>query len=280
MTHKEKLLNYYNATHIDYRVLWSGSDNRAVHFGYYDENTVKHGDALTRLNEVLAKAVKITESDRVLDSGCGYGGSGMWLAENIGSNVSGITAVPMQVAKGTRYIKERKLEKKVEILEMDYTQTTFPDRSFDVYWGLESIVHAEDRQEVINEAYRLLKTGGRIVIAEYTFRENPELTGEEKAYLKPWLDSWAMPTLLTPKEYVESLKLAGFTDIQIQDVTVNIKPSLRRLEILSILNYPIALLIAPFFFKKERLENYYGSWRQINALKKGLWTYSIITANK
>jgi hypothetical protein len=106
------------------------------------------------------------------------------------------------------------------------------------------------------------------------------LNESEKKYLKPWLDGWAMPRLLTSLQMKQLLAEAGFEDIEIVDITEHVKPSLRRLEILSILNYPIALCIAPFFFRKERVNNYWASWRQIRALKKGLWKYSVITARK
>ncbi|MHB1087016.1 MAG: hypothetical protein ACYCZ0_04700, partial [Minisyncoccota bacterium] len=131
---------------------------------------------------------------------------------------------------------------------------------------------------VLDEAHRVHKFSGRIVIAEYTLRD--DLTNTEREFLAPWLDGWAMPGLLTRGEYQHELENSGFKNIQIRDATENIRPSLRRLEILSILNYPIALCIAPLFFRKERLENYYASWRRIHALKKGLWEYSIIVAEK
>jgi tocopherol O-methyltransferase len=278
MEHKQRIINYYDATHIDYRVFWTGGDNRAVHFGYYDDRTQDHSSALARMNEVLAEAAGIAREDVVIDAGCGYGGSAMWLAEAYGCDVTGITLSPLQAAKGQRYVQERGLSDKVRIREGDYSDLGYKNGFFSVYWALESLVHAEDRKRVIAEANRVLKPDGRIAIAEYTLRSG--LSPSEKSYLMPWLNGWAMPGLLTREEYAKHLEEGGFMDIQIRDATEHVRPSLRRLEILNILNYPIALFVAPLFFRKERLENYYGSWRQINALKKGLWQYSIITARK
>lgn len=280
MNHKQKVINYYNATHIDYRALWTGTDDLAVHFGYYDERATNHREALMRINEVLADLITVSSEDKVLDAGCGYGGSAMWLAENFGSEVTGITLSPLQAAKGQRYVAERGLQSKVRILEGDYSNLPFQDETFDVYWALESWVHAENRQRVYAEAMRVLKPNGRIVIAEYTVRENPPLSGSERAYLEPWITGWAMQPLKTPTELTSELSQVGFSNIKLQDATEHVKPSLKRLEILSILNYPIALFVGPLFFRPERLQNYYGSWRQINALKKGLWKYSIVTARK
>lgn len=279
-SHQQRVIDYYDATHIDYRVLWVGDENRAVHFGYYDLSARDHQSALAQMNYVLARAVDITEKDNILDAGCGYGGSAMWLAKQYGCHITGITLSPLQAAKGQRYVRERQLQDNVQIMQGDYTVLPFEDDTFDVYWALESLVHADDRNKVLREACRVLRPGGRLVIAEYTLREEPALTGQEKEYLRPWLYNWAMPQLLTKSDFTKILSENRFLEIKIQDVTDHVKPSLRRLEILSMLNYPIALFIAPLFFRKERLENYYGSWRQIKALKKGLWQYTIITASK
>jgi tocopherol O-methyltransferase len=181
MKHSDRVLNYYNATYLDYRVLWSGSADRAIHFGYYDEKAKNHRAAVIRLNEVLASKVGIQNTDTVLDAGCGYGGSALWLAKHLGCSVTGITLVPFQVEKGQRYAKERGLDANVQIFEMDFSHTSFPKESFEVYWALESLVHAENRDTVLLEASRVLKPNGRIVIAEYTLRENPPLASHEKS---------------------------------------------------------------------------------------------------
>ena len=107
MEHKEKVINYYNATYLDYRVLWSGSNDRAIHFGYYNEKVRNHRAAVLYLNEVVARTVDVKKTDSVLDAGCGYGGSVLWLTEHIGCDVTGVTLVPFQVDKGQQYIQER-----------------------------------------------------------------------------------------------------------------------------------------------------------------------------
>ncbi len=60
--------------------------------------------------------------------------------------------------------------------------------AFTLIWALESVVHAPSKGDFAREAFRLLKPGGRIVLAEYMARDNPPLTSAEAAMLKPWLD--------------------------------------------------------------------------------------------
>jgi len=45
---------YYDETWMDYRMLWLNPQNRAIHFGYWDEHTRSHTQSLFAMNRVLA----------------------------------------------------------------------------------------------------------------------------------------------------------------------------------------------------------------------------------
>ncbi|MGH7749466.1 MAG: SAM-dependent methyltransferase, partial [Candidatus Dormibacteria bacterium] len=87
----DAIVGYYDETWLDYRILWLNPDNLAVHFGYTDQSTRSHTDALKNMNRVLADRVQIQSGERVLDAGCGVGGSSFWLAKERGAEVVGIT---------------------------------------------------------------------------------------------------------------------------------------------------------------------------------------------
>ena len=90
---------YYDETWLDYRFLWLNPRNLAVHFGYWDERTRNHGESLVNMNRLLASRIGIRTGHRVLDAGCGVGGSSLWLAQTCGATIVGITPVASQVAR-------------------------------------------------------------------------------------------------------------------------------------------------------------------------------------
>ena len=65
-TQKELVQKYYQATHFDYKNLWTGEKDLTIHFGYYDDLAKKHKDAVMRLNAMLASYAKIKESAIVM----------------------------------------------------------------------------------------------------------------------------------------------------------------------------------------------------------------------
>ena len=178
--------HYYDETWHDYRWLWLNPSNYAIHFGYWDDRTRKHADALNRLNAALAERIGIQHGARILDAGCGVGGSAIWLAETFAARVVGITPVASQVERARRFGVQRGVSDRVRFAKEDYLHTSFPDASFDVVWALESICHAADKAGFYREARRLLRPGGRLGIVEYLRTARPLPHGDE-ALLHSWL---------------------------------------------------------------------------------------------
>ncbi|MBV9728891.1 MAG: methyltransferase domain-containing protein [Pseudonocardiales bacterium] len=274
----EAIVGYYDETWLDYRMLWLNPDNLAVHFGYTDDSTRGHADALKNMNRVLADRVQIQPGERVLDAGCGVGGSSLWLATERSARVVGITLAARQVAMARGHAARRGLTDRVYFDVADFTATSFPDASFDIVWSVESLCHAPRKAAFYQEAARLLRPGGRVVVADFIRTARPlDPTGEQ--LLREWLDGWAVPEIDTSAEHLGYLVAAGFTDARLDDVTVHTRPSLRRLYRMAYWTYPLAVLARITGIRSEvQHGNVIGSIRQYQALRHGAWFYSILSA--
>jgi tocopherol O-methyltransferase len=269
---------YYDETWLDYRMFWLNPRNRAIHFGYWDKHTHSHGESLLNMNRVLASHIGIRSGQRILDAGCGIGGSAIWLAKTYDVEVVGITPVASQVARARRYAQEQGLADRVSFEEQDYSHTTFPQASFDVIWAMESVCHAPDKQLVLAEARRLLRPGGRLGIVEYMRTSRPHAAVNE-ALLHSWLSGWAIPDLATAGEFFEWTQALGFQDVQLADITPNVRPSLRRLYRLAMLTWPGAFTLYALRLRSETQHgNTRGALDQYRALQRGLWFYALLTA--
>jgi tocopherol O-methyltransferase len=283
----EKVLHYYYNTRNDYKFFWMSSKSLAMHFGYYDETVRTHEASLLKMNAVLAGYAQITAQTHVLDAGCGYGGSAIWLAATYGCQVHGINISPYEIQEAQHFARVRRVSHLVQFEVMDYTQITYPDASFDVIWALETLVHTEHRPAFIQQVHRLLRPGGRLLISEYLLREHPPLSEEELAFLTPMIEGFAMTPLITVDDYRRLLADDKFR-LQTYDLTDHVRRSidhLGNLRLPTIPTIPILLKIAPalqtcHLLSAERINNYKAGPCMNYALHRGLWQYIVIVAEK
>lgn len=277
----DDVVAYYERSWFDYRFLWMNPKNRAIHFGYWGPGVTSHAESLVAMNALLADAAGVTPTSLVLDAGCGVGGSSFWLAEERGARSFGITPVRDQVERANRYIAERGgLEGRTVFAVADYRAAPTPSSTFDVVWAQESLCHAPDKQRFFDEAARVLRPGGRLVIAEYLRAARP-LDDRNEALLTRWLSGWAIPDLLTADEMRDGLAAAGFVDVDIRDLTAEVRPSLRRLHRYAAFLRPVTALLRVVRVRdRVQTGNNIGARNQWRALQRGAWVYGVITATR
>jgi len=271
---------YYEETWFDYRLLWMTLGNPAIHFGYWDEGTRRHGQSLDNMNRVMADIACVSQGDRVLDAGCGVGGAAFWLAQNRGALVQGITIVPSQALRARRIAIARRLDGRASFSCQDYCRTAFADETFDVVWAQESVCHADDKAAFLTESSRLLRPGGRLVMADYA-RAPRVRADDDEPLLTSWLRAWAIPSMPTAEDLAGWARDAALEDVLIRDVTAAVEPSLRRLHRLVKVLSPGASLLHRLGLRSEvQHANVTGSAAMWAALQRALWSYTILSARK
>jgi SAM-dependent methyltransferase len=163
---------------------------------------------------------------------------------------------------------------------MDYCRTDFPDGSFDVVWACESVCYADDKALFIREAYRLLKPGGRLVLADgfvTRFENNADST------IRQWLKGWQVNYLESAERMTMFMRETGFSAVQFRDITREVFPSSRRLYRIYFLA-SLYLRWRKWVFSRRATELQKGNITackcQYHGLKKGLWQYGLLTATR
>jgi tocopherol O-methyltransferase len=215
---------YYAESTELYLRNWAGSAY-AFHLGLDDGTCRTRDEALSASNEYLAGRAGVGSGTRVLDAGCGVGGSSFWLARNRGAHVVGITIAPEQVAIARKLASEAGLQHLLRFEEMDFAATSFPSESFDVVWNIESMCHAFDKRAYLRHVHDLLRPGGRFACLDMV--SNP---GGDAATVRAMCDNWSLTSLPSVDEIKGFLAEAGFTDVESEDVTPRVRRPVQALE--------------------------------------------------
>ncbi len=276
----DDIVNYYDSCEIDYKMLWRLDRCLAMHYGYWDETTQGVSDALIRENQILAERAQIKKEHRVLDAGCGVGGSSIWLAKHIGCETLGITLSAEQV-KTCKKNAEQAGTSALNAFEVrDYTDTGLDDACFDIVWAIESVCHATHKEDFVKEAFRVLKPGGKLIIADF-WATHHQLRGEDQRIMHEWVSGWSVGQLEQIDNFRAHLKNNGFIELDYENATENVRPSAERLHKYAKWTLWGAKLLQILRIRNQAQQgNVVAVHRAKLALDRGLWNYGIICAQK
>lgn len=277
----EKEINvYYDECSRDYEIVWQLNDALALHYGFWDENTLTHRQALWNMNFQVARHAQIREGERVLDAGCGVGGTAFLLATHFHCQVEGISIIRWHINRANAMkAKQKDIENRVSFSCQDYRNTNFADESFDVIIGIESICHATPKSAFLNEAFRLLKPGGRLVMTDYFLRATR--SEKEARTLKNWSKAWAINDFIVEDEFLSLIKETGFQTCMVKDLSRETLPSVK---LMHRSYYPGVFIskISNFIGRRTnaQVENSKSGKFQYQSYRQGVWNYKILLAIK
>jgi len=238
----EKVRGYYDVSTKYYVWMWNALNlpEAGLHYGIWNKDIRNRYQAIDYENQVLADLAQIKQGETVLDAGGGVAGSGIWLARNRGVQVIEANIVHSQLLRGVKNAKKAKVTDMLGFGEMDYHRLPLADESVNVVWSLESIEHAYDRRLFINEAYRLLKPGGRMIVAG-TFAGEEKPDSEQQRQLEVGFKvAGSFNDFGTAEELVAIMGKTGFKEIESYDITDRVKKSAGDMELMCVATLGLA----------------------------------------
>jgi tocopherol O-methyltransferase len=277
---EEEIVRYYDNCQIDYEIVWHLDSKMCMHYGYWDETTDNLRAALVNMNQKVAAFVEIQQGDTVLDAGCGVGGSSIFLAGTYNCSTVGITLSSKQVETCNRNAEKHNVSHLCSFEKQNYLRTGFPDNSFDVVWAIESVCYAFDKQDFLNEALRILKPGGKLIVADF-FETDFHHDITDNSLLNKMANTWSIKKFAGIKEFWGKMHKAGYIKCKKQDVTDNVIKSIKRLYYSFFPGIVITNVAQTMGFRnKVQTANTWSTYYQYKAYKKQLWRYVFFYAQK
>jgi SAM-dependent methyltransferase len=151
----------------------------------------------------------LTTCPRILDIGCGLGGTTRTIKEMIkNSIVHGIDLTP-------EYIDvSRELSTMIGMNDITYdigsaTKLPLEDNSFDIVMLIHVGMNIKDKEKMFKEAFRVLKTGGCFAIFDVMYEKDND--DSKLLFPLPWATDISQSFVTSPNDYKQSGINSGFS---------------------------------------------------------------------
>jgi len=269
---------------------WEERRGEHLHLGFYDvppspESLLDEKAAAVRMVEEALKFASISDEEskrprRVVDVGCGMGGSARYLARRYGAHVEGINLSSVQVQRATALTAAQGLSDKVVFQVADALKQPFPDGQFDLVWAMESGEHMPDKEKFLQELFRIAAPGGKIIIVTVCHRDllpgETSLQRSEQEHLDKITSQFHIPAWCSRSDYVRMMQALSLQNIKTADWSENIAPFWASLN--KPMTWQRIMMLLKSGWKAIKIELGTHLWPK--GFEQGLIKYVAITAQK
>ncbi len=210
----QRIRAHYDAASALYRRLWGDH----IHHGYFRTGEEGKEEAAENLIRLLVDRGGVRSGARVLDVGCGVGGTAIWLASNLGCRVTGVTISPVQARMAAE--AARHLPNPPRFVTGDANDLATDDGPFDVVWAVEVISHLRERDGFFRRVSEALASGGRLCVGAW-LKDDGLTAREGRAYIRP-IEAGMLVLLPTFSEYVRHFERNGLRLLYYEDISARV----------------------------------------------------------
>ncbi len=191
-------------------------------------------DACDAMADLLAERSGMNGEDRVLDLGFGFADQDIYWLRHFGPrSIVGLNVTASQVDVARARVAELGLGDRIDLRVGSATEMPLPDGSVDLVTALECAFHFDTRERFFAEAFRVLRPGGRIAVADIL--PMTPASGPWGRLKQRW--SWGMVSRRFPipdanryarDEYAARLAASGFECAAVESIRDQVYVPLHR----------------------------------------------------
>ncbi len=203
-----------------------GNKSLYLNLGYW-KNAKTYDDACEALAAHVGEKANFKPTDKVLDVGFGFGDQDLlWLRKFNPAHITGINITSMQVEAARKRMAQEPEASRLQFEEASATAIPHAEGTFDKVISLEAAFHFVTREDFLWEAFRVLKPGGKLILADCL----PSLTPPKRKFISRWFVSyvgrsfWQFPkeNYYPVDELVSKLIGTGFHVNDVEDISEHV----------------------------------------------------------
>ena len=188
-----------------------------MNYGYWDKENITLLEANKNLCKLIQERGELDKVNNILDVGCGYGEQDFLWSETVKGKIHAMDINNVSIDKAEK--KNKKLKKNIKFSVGNACKLNSENDFYDRVISLESAFHYNPRVNFLNESYRVLKKGGKLVIADILYNDQGidifnslNRSAFEKVFNIP------VSNKISIDEFKQQLESIGYS-VQIEDIS-------------------------------------------------------------
>lgn len=228
---RDTIIKYYTQSSPGYAFFHS--TDGSVHMAVSSNGEFSKDDYYAQARH-FDEQIKRFGSTDVLELASGKGFNTVYLAQrNPNVRFTGIDITPLHVDLATQKSQSHSVSNAHFELG-DFHSLKYPDQSFDYIFEVESVCHALNLSQVLNQVYRVMRPGGVFTLFDGFKKKSLDSISEDERIAALLVEkSMAVSGALTLDEFLKAAQDAGFEVIEQEDISEKIMPNLLRFQFLA-----------------------------------------------
>ena len=271
--HSDQVRRYYD--HNTDRFERLGQGGTSIHRAVWGPGTATRQAAFHYVDELILSNLRTLDgTPRVVDLGCGVGGSLTYLAARLHISAEGITISPRQEARAARLVAGSALIGQVRCRQGDYLALPPDIADMHLAFSIEAFVHSPDGARFFRAAAQALRPGGKLIVCDDFLVDRPTPPSKrERRWLDEFRHGWRIGSLVTVEAARELAAAEGLHLIDNRDLTPHLELRRPRDRLIGVL----VAAARPFRPQGEQWRALFGGHALQLALKAGILQYRFLT---